>query len=135
MYIPFLSLFICIYFFYMPYIILLLFIISWICYADSMFNIMLNNNIFIFLVGCQIYTCFILMKVKVKNNEKLIDSLIRFMYMVYLKPISMLIFFIIYSFFSLIIRGPIFFCIYKCRYKPLCNFYIYFIFNLAYFNI
>ena len=70
---------------------------------------MLNNNIFIFLVGCQIYTCFILMKVKVKNNEKPIDSHIRFMYMVYLKPISMLIFFIIYSFFSLIIRGPIFF--------------------------
>jgi hypothetical protein len=66
------------------------------------------------------------MKVKVKKNEKLIHSLKRFMYMVYLKPISMLIFFIIYSFFSLIIRGPIFFVFINAGINP----YVTFIFTL-----
>jgi hypothetical protein len=63
---------------------------------------------------------------KVKKNEKLIHSLKRFMYMVYLKPISMLIFFIIYSFFSLIIRGPIFFVFINAGINP----YVTFIFTL-----
>lgn len=66
------------------------------------------------------------MKVKVKNNEKLIHSLKRFMYMVYLKPICTLIFFIIYSFFSLIIRGPIFFVFINADINP----YVTFIFTL-----
>gem|GEM_PF-2557687 len=87
---------------------------------------MLNNNIFIFIVGCQIYTCFILMKVKLQNNEILIHSLIRFIYMVYLKPISMLIFFILYFFFSLIIRGPIFLVFINAGINP----YVTFIFTL-----
>jgi hypothetical protein len=90
-----------------------------------MFNIILNNNIFIFIVGCQIYTCFILMKIKY-NNENFIDSLLGFIYMIYKRPISMLIFFIIYSLFSLIIRAPIFYTFTGAGINP----YVTFIFTL-----